>query len=34
VLRRWPNYQVLGDVQIGASTLLRETVKLPILLQA
>ena len=33
VLRRWPNYQVLDGVQMGASTLLRETVKLPILLQ-
>jgi cytochrome P450 len=33
VLRRWPNYQVLDGVELGASTLLRETVKLPILLQ-
>ena len=33
VLRRWPHYQVLDGVQMGASTLLRETVKLPILLQ-
>jgi len=33
VLRRWPNYQVLDGVEMGASTLLRETVKLPILLQ-
>jgi cytochrome P450 len=33
VLRRWPDYQVLDGVQMGASTLLRETVKLPILLQ-
>lgn len=33
VLKRWPNYQVLDGVQMGASTLLRETVKLPILLQ-
>jgi cytochrome P450 len=33
VLKRWPNYQVLEGVQMGASTLLRETVKLPILLQ-
>jgi len=33
VLRRWPHYPVLDGVQMGASTLLRETVKLPILLQ-
>ncbi|MET0704230.1 MAG: cytochrome P450 [Mycobacterium sp.] len=33
VLRRWPRYQVLDGVQMGASTLLRETVTLPILLQ-
>jgi cytochrome P450 len=33
VLRRWPHYQVLDGVQMGASTLLRETVKLPILLE-
>ena len=33
VLKRWPNYQVLEGVQMGASTLLRETVNLPILLQ-
>jgi cytochrome P450 len=33
VLRRWPHYQVLDGVQMGASTLLRETVRLPILLQ-
>lgn len=33
VLRRWPNYQVLDGMQMGASTLLRETAKLPILLQ-
>ncbi|WP_319447617.1 MULTISPECIES: cytochrome P450 [unclassified Mycobacterium] len=33
VLRRWPNYSVLDGVEMGASTLLRETVKLPILLQ-
>jgi cytochrome P450 len=33
VLRRWPQYRVLDGVQMGASTLLRETVKLPILLQ-
>ena len=33
VLRRWPNYQVLDGVQRGASTLLRETAKLPVLLQ-
>jgi cytochrome P450 len=33
VLRRWPNYQVLDGVELGASTLLRETAKLPILLQ-
>lgn len=33
VLRRWPKYRVLDGVQMGASTLLRETVKLPILLQ-
>jgi len=32
VLRRWPHYQVLDGLQMGASTLLRETVKLPILL--
>jgi hypothetical protein len=32
-LRRWPNYQVLDGVELGASTLLRETTKLPILLQ-
>lgn len=34
VLRRWPNYSVLDGVQMGASTLLRETVKLPISLRA
>lgn len=34
VLRRWPDYQVLDGVQMGASTLLRETTKLPVLLQA
>jgi cytochrome P450 len=34
VLRRWPNYSVLDGVQMGASTLLRETVKLPIRLRA
>ena len=33
VLRRWPNYRVLEGHQMGASTLLRETVALPILLQ-
>lgn len=33
VLRRWPNYEVLDGVQMGASTLLRETAALPILLQ-
>ena len=33
ILRRWPNYRVLDGRQMGASTLLRETVKLPILLQ-
>jgi cytochrome P450 len=33
VLRRWPHYRVLDGVQMGASTLLRETAKLPILLQ-
>ena len=33
VLRRWPHYRVLDGMQMGASTLLRETVKLPILLQ-
>jgi cytochrome P450 len=33
VLRRWPHYQVLDGRQMGASTLLRETVTLPILLQ-
>ncbi|MCB0941352.1 MAG: cytochrome P450 [Mycobacterium sp.] len=32
VLRRWPHYRVLDGVQTGASTLLRETVTLPILL--
>jgi cytochrome P450 len=31
ILRRWPNYQVLEGRKMGASTLLRETVKLPIL---
>jgi cytochrome P450 len=34
VLRRWPRYQVLDGVQMGASTLLRDTVTLPILLQS
>jgi cytochrome P450 len=34
VLRRWPNYSVLDGVEMGASTLLRETVKLPISLLA
>ncbi|SBS71112.1 Linalool 8-monooxygenase [uncultured Mycobacterium sp.] len=33
ILRRWPDYQVLDGVEMGASTLLRETLKLPILLQ-
>ena len=33
VLRRWPHYRVLDGVQMGASTLLRDTVSLPILLQ-
>jgi len=33
VLRRWPHYQVLPGREMGASTLLRETVKLPILLE-
>ena len=33
VLRRWPHYRVLDGAQMGASTLLRETVSLPILLQ-
>jgi cytochrome P450 len=33
VLRRWPDYQVLDDPEIGSSTLLHEFVKLPILLQ-
>jgi cytochrome P450 len=33
LLRRWPAYQVLGGRQMGASTLLREFVKLPTLLQ-
>jgi cytochrome P450 len=33
VLRRWPNYRVLDGVQMGASTLLRETAALPIALQ-
>jgi cytochrome P450 len=33
ILRRWPHYQLLEGLQMGASTLLRETVKLPILLQ-
>ncbi len=33
ILRRWPNYRVLDGRQMGASTLLRETVKLPILFQ-
>ncbi|WP_428343158.1 cytochrome P450 [Mycobacterium sp.] len=32
VLRRWPHYEIVDDVQMGASTLLRETMKLPILL--
>ncbi len=31
ILRRWPRYQVLDGRTMGASTLLRETVKLPIL---
>jgi cytochrome P450 len=34
ILRRWPHYQVLDGVQMGASTLLRDTAKLPILLRA
>jgi cytochrome P450 len=34
ILRRWPNYRVLDGRQMGASTLLRETVKLPILFQS
>ncbi len=33
ILRRWPNYRVLDGRQMGASTLLRETVTLPILFQ-
>ena len=33
VLRRWPDYRVLDGVRTGASTLLRETAELPILLQ-
>ena len=33
VLRRWPHYRVLDGVKMGASTLLRETATLPILLQ-
>ena len=33
VLRRGPHYQVLPGREMGASTLLRETVKLPILLE-
>lgn len=33
VLRRWPDYRVLDGVQMGPSTLLRDTRKLPILLQ-
>ncbi len=32
VLRRWPDYRVLDGVRMGASTLLRETATLPILL--
>lgn len=32
VLRRWPHYRVVDGRQMGASTLLRETVTLPILL--
>lgn len=32
VLRRWPHYRVLDGVAMGASTLLRETAELPILL--
>jgi cytochrome P450 len=33
VLRRWPDYQILAGGKAGASTLLRETLTLPILLQ-
>ncbi|MCV7175357.1 cytochrome P450 [Mycolicibacterium sphagni] len=33
ILRRWPNYQILDGVEVGASTLLREITRLPILLQ-
>ena len=33
ILKRWPDYEILDGVQAGASTLLRETVALPILLQ-
>jgi cytochrome P450 len=33
VLRRWPRYEILAGRQTGASTLLRETLSLPILLQ-
>ncbi|HEX5144989.1 MAG TPA: cytochrome P450 [Mycobacterium sp.] len=32
VLRRWPHYQLCGRPEMGASTLLRETVQLPIVL--
>jgi cytochrome P450 len=32
LLRRWPQYQLCGRPEMGASTLLRETIRLPILL--
>lgn len=33
ILRRWPNYQVLGDADMAPSTLLRECVNLPVIFQ-